>query len=377
MTKNDPNKTLADLLGITEGEICERKQLLEFTREHEEALAALYPAVELVVDDVIEDFYAYQLNIPAIRALIGDRDTLNHLKGAMHGYVLGLFGGDYGLEYAAQRLRVGRVHSRIGIPSKYYVSALHKLISILGERLEPYTKSHRPPVALRRLLMFDLQLTFDTYVHGLMAQVEAKNDELVIHSQNLERIVEERTQRILRLSRVDGLTGLENRAVLDETLDHECARALQGDASVGLVFMDIDGFKQTNDEYGHAAGDQVLRKVAWAIKKCSVEVGQGFRFGGDEFCVLMPGAGVDQIEKFVPRVSANIAQELGDTCSVSIGWAISTPTSYLTARELIRKADSAMYDVKRRRKVTLLETSDRDGPAVPSDVPADTRVSIA
>lgn len=350
MFRNDPGQSLAEKLGITEADIRERKMLLSFHAEHEAALARMRPTVELIIDDVIGTFYQRQLEVPAIRAMIGDRDTLNHLKGAMHTYVLELFGGTYGLDYAQRRLRVGRIHGRIGIPSKYYVAALYQLFAVLGEKLEPITHSTHPPVCLRRLMLLDLELTFDTYIHGLLSELEAKNEELAKHSSELEAIIAERTSHITELSRIDTLTGLDNRNTFDQSLVRECDRTQGARGTLTLVFLDLDGFKQVNDTHGHDRGDAVLKAVGQAIQSECRATDTPFRYGGDEFCILLRNVDAAGAALFAERLERRIAEHTPNGVSASIGWAVSGPSGFLTPEMILAQADAAMYRTKGTRK---------------------------
>lgn len=347
MSRNDPAETLAQQLGITAADLRERKLLLGICASEEAELSRLRPSVELVIDDIIETFYRRQLATPAIRAMIGDKDTLTHLKSAMRAYVLDLFSGDYGVEYAERRLRVGRVHGRIGIPSKYYISAIFQLLLVLGEFLERETGSTYPPPCLRRLLLLDIELTFDTYIHGLMGQVEALREELAGYSRELEEVVRERTARIETLSRVDELTGLYNRRALTEALERECAAAQRRGGSLCLMFLDLDDFKLVNDTNGHATGDTLLKSVAQVLRMTCRVSDMVFRYGGDEFCLLLPETDDDGAATLCDRLVAETGRASDDVLGISVGWAVSGPDTYHSPEELLRRADNAMYAQKK------------------------------
>lgn len=347
MSLNDASKSLAEKLGISATDLRRRKALLGIHAAEEAELYRLLPAAEHVVGDVIETFYKRQLEVPEIVALIGDKDTLNHLKRALHDYVLELFSGEYGLDYAARRIRVGRVHGRIGIPSKYYVAALFQLFEVLREKLEPHISSDLALSALHRLLLLDLELTFDTYVHGLLCQVAAKNEELEKYSRELEGIVSERTAQLEEQSRIDQLTGLNNRRAMNEALERECAAAERRNGMLCVAFVDLDGFKAINDSEGHEAGDQYLRMVARTLRQHCRASDSAFRYGGDEFCLLLPETDEPGAATFTKRLGEAIGAVSKGRLSASIGWAISEPSRRLDARDLLRRADQAMFAVKR------------------------------
>lgn len=351
MSRIDPNESLADKLGITSTDLRERKLLLGIDAEVEAALARMKPAIEPVIDPVIEAFYERQLAVPAIRAMIGDKDTLTHLKRAMRRYVLELFGGDYGLDYAAKRLRVGRIHGRIGIPSKYYIGAITLLMAVLSDHLRRQDPA-APVQHLKLILLFDLELTFDTYVHGLLGQVEAANEALTTYSRELEEIVRERTARIELLSRTDQITGLNNRRQFTAALERECAAAQRRNAPLALLFADLDGFKAINDTEGHATGDAYLAIVGQVLHRVAGNPDLTFRFGGDEFCMLLPGAGEETVRQLAHRLQTELARATEGKLSLSAGWTISGPKVFMDPDELLRRADQAMYSEKHDRHST-------------------------
>jgi diguanylate cyclase (GGDEF)-like protein len=150
----------------------------------------------------------------------------------------------------------------------------------------------------------------------------------------------------LRQALVDPLTGLGNRRLLLDRLQHELVRADRGATPPTILFMDLDRFKAVNDSLGHFAGDQLLMAVAERLRYCVREEDVCARLSGDEFAVLL-GAGADPAA-VAQRIIAALSRpfEIADTeiaISVSIGIATGTDD----ADSLLRDADSAMYKAKR------------------------------
>jgi diguanylate cyclase (GGDEF)-like protein len=152
----------------------------------------------------------------------------------------------------------------------------------------------------------------------------------------------------------DGLTGLPNRALLYERLDQEIERASRGRSLLGLLYLDLDGFKQINDTYGHAAGDEVLQEVARRMTQTVRRGDTVARIGGDEFVVLLPMLGRSEDAK---QVADKIVQALRKPIQSNHHWfsvracagiAI-WPLDGDRPDSLLRFADAQMYGKKRRR----------------------------
>lgn len=159
-------------------------------------------------------------------------------------------------------------------------------------------------------------------------------------------------QRLAALARHDQLTGLFNRRGLLDHLAQWLSWSHRYGRPLGVVLIDVDHFKQINDEYGHAAGDTVLQLVADALAdtvRSSDTVG---RFGGDEFVVLAPetdGAELEGLmERLVDAVALKPVEIAGQTvlASVSAGGAWASGGVSITAEELIAQADRSMYEAK-------------------------------
>jgi two-component system, cell cycle response regulator len=161
--------------------------------------------------------------------------------------------------------------------------------------------------------------------------------------------------RLLReleaLSRTDGLTGVGNRRVFDETLAQELARAQRYGVPVSLAMIDIDHFKHVNDAHGHPAGDAVLRAVAERLTAGVRETDRVFRYGGEEFAILLIHAPIAAAADVCGRLLQGLREtpiDAGTTClrvTASVGVACTSGES-MTAADLIARADRALYQAK-------------------------------
>lgn len=152
----------------------------------------------------------------------------------------------------------------------------------------------------------------------------------------------------------DSLTGLANRRALERTLEAALVRAGGRERSVGVVMLDLDGFKAINDTHGHAAGDAALREVAARLRACVRERDLVARLGGDEFVVVLTDLeAVSAVADSVERVRAALTPRFGELeLRAAIGVAL-FPTDGSSAEVLLESADRAMYDDKSARNGSL------------------------
>ncbi len=171
-------------------------------------------------------------------------------------------------------------------------------------------------------------------------------------------------QDALQLAQKDPLTGICNRAALDEMMQRELSHARRQDSSYALLILDIDHFKRINDKYGHIIGDCALKAVANMIGSCKRDGDLLFRYGGEEFVVLMRDTDLDGSYLLAERIRA-VIEATPCTCSgadldirVSIGVSVlqkdDSPVS------LFARADQALYSAKRsgRNRVCAAEPTE-------------------
>lgn len=155
------------------------------------------------------------------------------------------------------------------------------------------------------------------------------------------------------LAMTDHLTGLANRAQFERTLNSEIAHARRTGEPFTVFYMDLDKFKEINDTFGHAAGDEVLCEVSRRMTKQVRSEDMLARFGGDEFGVFMRQSIEDPAESLAERiieaVSAPITLSTGEKVSVGISVGIATYTDAIDSMTtLLTQADQALYEIKRK-----------------------------
>jgi diguanylate cyclase (GGDEF)-like protein len=169
-------------------------------------------------------------------------------------------------------------------------------------------------------------------------------------------------ERLQRVAAMDPLTGLLNRRFGLERLGEEFSRAVRGTEPLGLLLFDIDHFKRTNDTFGHQAGDQLLQAIADSARAAIRDGDTLMRYGGEEFLVVLPGAGPDDVRALGERVRHAVeATEITiGSCrisaTVSVGAVAFPDTNASDIDELVNKADAAMYAAKSagRNRLTLV-----------------------
>jgi len=166
----------------------------------------------------------------------------------------------------------------------------------------------------------------------------------------------------------DALTGLHNRRYLERRLDEEITRALRYQHHLSCIFIDADHFKRVNDDYGHNAGDAVLRELSLRVKECLRASDVATRFGGEEFALLLPQTDAQEAFNLAERIRQKVenapftihgGKEIRVTISQGVCALASLPetTSNKLDALLLEKADKALYTAKSlgRNRVVLYQ----------------------
>lgn len=191
---------------------------------------------------------------------------------------------------------------------------------------------------------------------------------------------ESRMERSEDAAKLDYLTGVRTLRALVESVQHHLALGKRSGAPLALLMLDVDNFKSINDLYGHAAGDIVLKDLAFHCKETIREIDCVARIGGDEFALLLVNTDLADATQVAERLHANLKQTTGNRDPATAGYTISIGVACCAAEgnlsELMRLADHALYRAKRagRNRIALMLGALSDGsdagPAalsVPSD----------
>ncbi len=166
----------------------------------------------------------------------------------------------------------------------------------------------------------------------------------------------------------DGLTRLWNRASILEILERELVRGRRERTPVGVLVVDLDHFKEVNDTLGHAAGDWLLVEMTERITASVRAYDSIGRLGGEEFLIVLPGCGEEDIARMAERIRISLASDVAQwegrpvPLTASFGATCATPDCEGEAEELVRCADAAMYEAKRqgRNRVVFHAAARRD-----------------
>ncbi|NTV04394.1 GGDEF domain-containing protein, partial [bacterium] len=172
---------------------------------------------------------------------------------------------------------------------------------------------------------------------------------------------EEHIDGIVELSLRDGLTGLFNHTYFYQQVDFEVRRYVRYGAPASLILVDIDDFKAVNDTFGHRQGDRILAAMGRTLVRVSREADVCCRYGGEEFAVILPMTGATEAGAIAVRLNRELAERLPDgrLVTVSIGVA-SCGKQTGTSRDLVERADAALYRVKRSGKNRVLVAADTE-----------------
>jgi diguanylate cyclase (GGDEF)-like protein len=161
-------------------------------------------------------------------------------------------------------------------------------------------------------------------------------------------------------SEIDPLTGVGTRRVLENVLKAECARSERYQRCFALAIVDIDKFKQINDNAGHAAGDLALKKIAKLMRKTARETDMIIaRYGGDEFVIVMPETDIEGAQILLERISQQV-RELSipgvSNPTISCGLTEWNSAPAETPEAIMKRADSALYKAKRAGRDRIVAT---------------------
>ena len=177
-------------------------------------------------------------------------------------------------------------------------------------------------------------------------RTKALQDELRDKNRQLEEVL----SRVEVLAVTDPLTQLYNRRHFEILIENEFATTARYKSPASCLMIDVDFFKQVNDQYGHRAGDKVLKEIAQIIKSCLRKVDTVARWGGEEFVVLLPRTEKEYAliaaERILTAISGHSFADINKQITVSIGIASMPDPSIDSSEKLVDASDAALYEAK-------------------------------
>ncbi len=157
--------------------------------------------------------------------------------------------------------------------------------------------------------------------------------------------------RALQTARIDPLTGVRNRATMDSTIHREIELARRHDTPLSVILLDIDHFKQINDQYGHLSGDQALKSIAQCADRTIRESDMIFRYGGEEFLVLLSGTDSDGAGQLAERIRENVERlnpHIHKSMNLTVSLGVAGMRNGDDSGALFKRADTALYKAKQQ-----------------------------
>ncbi len=172
----------------------------------------------------------------------------------------------------------------------------------------------------------------------IIKELESK---LKLYKEKIE-VLEKRSKELQELCITDALTGIYNWRHFRDRLEYEVARNKRQNHPLSLIFFDVDNLKIYNDKFGHSGGNEILKAIAriitWSIRK---DVDSAYRFGGDEFAILLPETNSQQATEVAKRIIKKLSES--NLCDVTLSFGIAELEPDIDADTLLKRADEAMY----------------------------------
>jgi diguanylate cyclase (GGDEF)-like protein len=192
-------------------------------------------------------------------------------------------------------------------------------------------------------------LLFTVYLVYQQSMILRMRNQLSDQLQSIAK-VQSLTDEVYKLAALDQLTGLYNRRSGEHRLAEEISRAVRHQRPLTVLLIDLDGLKLINDQFGHAAGDLLLKSFASRLQKAIRGSDLAVRLGGDEFMALLPECRIEEVGHVIGRIEGLEVDYSGTNipCRFSRGWTDFKPGE--TPEELLKRADEALYANKRAGK---------------------------
>ena len=304
---------------------------------------------ELVIrpnaDAIADSFYDSVARIEKIGNFVSANSDASGLKDTQKRYLLGLGIGFDTLRYFEERLRIGSVHQRIGVPQSLYQcsyqSLQYLLIQNIPQQLRSDDSSFEKMIQfILRIAALDMSLAVESYCVARTIALE----------KSLKNVRGE-SERLHHLAVTDWLTELHNHSFSRQFLAEALIRSKVEGSPLCAIMADLDHFKAINDAHGHLVGDHVLRIAAARMTSAAREGDEIARYGGEEFLFILPDtdlkAGAGIAERIRQHIKSDAIQSGDEQIRVSLSLGVAETRAFDTVDTLIARADAALYEAKR------------------------------
>ena len=345
--------------GFDAGEITDRVRLVGLGGDDNQRLGDLLQqrVIGPGADSIVAGFMRSLQRVEHFEALAGDTN-LAQLSALLRRYLLAFGTEVESFEYFEQRLRIGYVHHRIGIPQPVYQSSYRALEFELIRRIPAEIRGDQDAFEslvsfILKVVALDMSLAVESYCKSVTCGLED-----TLQTERGE------TERLRQLSITDSLTELHNHAFLRHLLLDKLEAALEAGQPLCVIMSDLDNFKKINDSHGHLVGDHVLRIAAARMVAASRSGDEIGRYGGEEFLFVLENTALDEAaevaERIRSRIDSDAIQYQSESIQVSMSLGIAQARAGDSVDDLIARADESLYAAKLAgRNRVMLERAQR------------------
>jgi len=301
---------------------------------------------------IVDTFYNVLFSFPEIKVYLLSLVNIEHLKMQQLIYL-----ESYGLnfdtqKYFEQRLKVGQIHAKIGLPLSYYQMSFRVLDEIIIDYLVFHATNNAEAILqyvklVSNISALDMSLAIETY-HG------KKIHEM---SDSIHALIDERQSLVIQMD-LDALTKTASRTHVLDFVQNNLDQSEQCEHCFCIAMIDLDFFKSINDKYGHIIGDSILKDVAARMMESLRPDDMLGRYGGEEFVLVLPGSDIGTASNITERICKQVSEKpfVVDghkiTVTLSIGvtqWAIND-----TKEIILNRADHALYEAKDKGRAQVI-----------------------
>lgn len=296
------------------------------------------------VDAIVDRFYGSLSEVGEFSRIIDEHSSVARIRDSQKNYLMGL-GIDFERrEYFEERLRIGSVHQRVGVPQGLYQCTFQGLQSLLIEYIPRDMREDEP--AFEEMIRFILKIT----ALDMSLAVESYCSARVSGLKESLRSVRGESERLRELAVTDWLTKLHNHSFSRRCLDAAIERSRIEETPLSVIMADLDHFKQINDAHGHLVGDDVLRIAAARMLSGARSDDEICRYGGEEFLFILRDtdiAGAREVaERVRDRIKSDAMHSKNATINMTLSLGIAQARADDTVDMLIDRADAALYAAK-------------------------------